>query len=321
MKTAILDAKTLGDDMEFSQFEKFGDIKIYQTTSSLQLEERIKDVDIIIVNKIKLNKENLECAKKLKLICVTATGYDNIDINYCWRNEIGVCNVRGYSTDSVAQLTVSMALSLMTHLNEFDKYVKDGRYTAGGVQNHLKPYFNEIAGKTWGIIGLGNIGRQVARIAGALGMNVVANPHKEQEGYECVDLEKLCKISDIISVHVPLTSETKGMINEKRIAMMKDSSIFINVSRGAVADEEALVKAFENGRIGGLGIDVYSVEPMKSDSPYNRILNKNNVIFTPHMAWGAYEARRRCIDEIVKNIETFLMGGKRNRVDLSKNTP
>ncbi len=316
MKVVILDAKTLGDDMEFSQFDKFGEVSVYQTTSDLQLEERIREANVIVVNKIKLNKEKLEKAKKLKLICVTATGYDNIDINYCWRNEIAVCNVRGYSTDSVAQLTMSMALSLMTHLNEFDKYVKDGRYTAGGVQNHLRPYFNEMAGKTWGVIGLGNIGKQVARIATALGMEVVANPHKIQEGYNCIDLDELCRVSDIISVHVPLTSETKGMINEKRIAMMKNDVIFINVSRGAVADENALVTAYENGKIGGLGIDVYSSEPMTSDSPYNRILNKKNVILTPHMAWGAYEARKRCIDEIIKNIETFLMGGKRNRVDL-----
>lgn len=321
MKIAILDAKTLGDDIEFSQFDKFGEVSVYQTTSELQLEERIKDADVIIVNKIKLNESNLSGAKKLKLICVTATGYDNIDINYCWRKEIGVCNVRGYSTDSVAQLTVSMALSLMTHLDEFDKYVKSGRYTAGGVQNHLKPYFNEAAGKTWGIIGLGNIGRQVARIAGAMGVNVIANPHKKQKDYNCADLEELCRVSDIISVHVPLTAETRGMIDEKHIAMMKDGVVFINVSRGAVADEEALVKAFENGKIGGLGIDVYSAEPMTENSPYNRILNKSNVILTPHMAWGAYEARKRCMDEIAKNIETFFMGGKRNRVDLSKNTP
>ncbi|MCD8181570.1 MAG: hydroxyacid dehydrogenase [Firmicutes bacterium] len=321
MKTVILDAKTLGADMEFSQFEKFGELRVYQTTSQLQLEERIKDAEIIIVNKILLNESNLACAKKLKLICVTATGYDNVDINYCWRKEIGVCNVRGYSTDSVAQLTVSMALSLMTHLGEFDKYVKSGRYAISGVQNHLKPYFNEISGKTWGIIGLGNIGGQVARIAGAMGVNIVVNPHKKIEGYNCMSLDELCAVSDIISVHVPLTAETRGMINEKHIAEMKDGVIFINVSRGAVADEEALVAAFENGKIGGLGIDVYSEEPMTTRSPYNRILDKNNVIFTPHMAWGAYEARVRCMDEIFKNIDTFIMGGKRNRVDLSKNTP
>ncbi|MGN0106679.1 MAG: NAD(P)-dependent oxidoreductase [Hominilimicola sp.] len=321
MKIAILDAKTLGDDMEFSQFERLGEVIVYQTTSQSQLEERISDVDVIIVNKIKLNEDNLACTKKLKLICVTATGYDNIDINYCWRKEIGVCNVRGYSTNSVAQLTVSMALSLMTHLDEFDGYVKSGKYTVGGVQNHLKPYFNEIAGKTWGIVGLGNIGSKVAHIARALGCEVIVKPHRKRDDDESVTLDELCGRSDIISVHVPLTAETKGMIDEKHIGMMKDGVIFINVSRGDVADEEALTAAFENGKIGGLGIDVYSTEPMTKDSPYNRILDKKNVIFTPHMAWGAYEARRRCMEEILKNIETYFMGGRRNRVDLNKNTP
>lgn len=317
MRIVILDANTLGDDMEFSRFDRFGEVRVYSSTSPAQLEERIKDANVIIVNKIRLNESNLASADKLKLICVTATGYDNIDINYCWRSEIAVCNVCGYSTASVAQLTVSMALSLMTHLEEFDEYVKDGSYTASGVQNHLKPYFREIAGKTWGIIGYGNIGIQVGRIALAMGASVLINPHKIRKEYSnMVDLEELCRRSDIISVHVPLTAETKGMIDEKHIQMMKDGVVFINVSRGAVADEDALTCAVENGKIGGLGIDVYSAEPMATDSPYNRILHRKNVIFTPHMAWGAYEARRRCIDEVYKNIETFFMGGKRNRVDI-----
>lgn len=321
MNIVILDAKTLGDDLEFSQFEKFGSVTVYPTTTEQQLEERIKDADIIILNKIKLGANNLPCAKKLKLICVTATGYDNIDIEYCWRKEIAVCNVRGYSTDSVAQLTVSMALSLMTRLSEFDGYVKSGKYMRGGVQNHLKPYFNEISGKTWGIVGFGNIGQRVAHIARALGASVIAKPHKMRDEDCFVELEELCERSDIISVHVPLTAETRGMIDKKHIDMMKDGVIFINVSRGAAADEEALAEAVESGKIGGLGIDVYATEPMSADSPYNRILQKPNVIFTPHMAWGAYEARVRCMNEIFKNIDTFIMGGKRNRVDLNKHTP
>ena len=316
MKIVILHAKTIGDDIEFTVFKKLGDVSVYQTTSSLQLKDRIKDADIIIVNKIKLNKDNLTDAKKLKLICVTATGYDNIDINYCWHKGIGVCNVKGYSTDSVAQITVSMALSLASHWNEFKNYVKSGKYMISGVQNHLKPYFNELKGKTCGVIGLGNIGQRTADIAYALGMKIVSNSRRYHEGYEWLELDELCKVADIISVHVPLTSQTKGMIDEKRISLMKDGVIFINVSRGAVADENALVTAVENGKIGGLGVDVYSVEPITNDSPYNRILDRSNVILTPHMAWGAYEARVRCMNEIVKNIETFMMGGKRNRVDI-----
>ena len=281
MKIVILDAKTLGDDIEFSVFNKLGDVSVYQTTSSLQLKDRIKDADIIIVNKIRLNKDNLTDAKKLKLICVTATGYDNIDINYCWHKGIGVCNVKGYSTDSVAQITVSMALSLASHLNEFNNYVKSGKYMISGVQNHLKPYFNELKGKTWGVIGLGNIGQRTADIAYALSMKIVSNSRRYHEGYEWLELDELCKVAAC--------------------------------GTGAAA---AVVTAVENGKIGGLGVDVYSVEPITNDSPYNRILDRSNVILTPHMAWGAYEARVRCMNEIVKNIETFMMGGKRNRVDI-----
>ena len=317
MKIVILDAKTLGDDIEFSAIETLGDLTVYKTTSDLQLAERIKDAEIIIVNKVKLNKDNLVFAPKLKLICVTATGFDNIDVNYCWRKQIGVCNVKGYSTDSVAQLTVAMALSLVTHLGEFDSYVKDGRYTESGVQNRLKPYFHEIKGLTWGIIGFGNIGGEVARIARGLGCSVLITPHKKKGEFDYfVTIDELLERSDIISVHVPLTSETEGMISRERIAKMKDGVVFINVSRGAVCDEEALTDAVKDGKIGGLGIDVYSKEPLDTLSPYNRILNAKNVIFTPHMAWGAYEARVRCIKEIAKNIETYIMGGVRNRVDL-----
>lgn len=316
MKIVILDAKTLGGDMEFSQFDKFGEVQVYQTTSALQLEDRIKDADVIIVNKIKLDENNLKNAKKLKLICVTATGYDNIDTTYCWHKEIAVCNVKGYSTSSVAQVTAAMAMSLVTRLNAFDSYVKDGRYTESGVQNRLKPYFHELEGMTWGIIGYGNIGKRVAQIASALGTKTLINPHRVRDGFDYSTLDEVCGNSDIISVHVPLTAETRGMIDEKHIAMMKKTAVFINVSRGAVADEAALAAAIQDGRLGGLGIDVYSEEPLSKDSPYNKILHKSNVIFTPHMAWGAYEARKRCIDEIEKNIETFFMGGTRNRVDI-----
>lgn len=317
MKIVILDAKTLGGDVDFAPIERLGDVTIHQTTSQLQLEDRIKDAEIIVVNKIKLGRDNLGAAKRLKLICVTATGYDNIDVDYCWSKNIGVCNIKGYSTDSVAQVTVSMALSLVTHIGEFNNYVKIGRYTESGVQNRLKPYFHEIKSLTWGIIGGGNIGGEVARLARAFGCRVIIKPHEMRDGYGFVTMEELLEQSDIISLHVPLTRETRGMIDSEAIGKMKDGVVLINVSRGAVCDEKALADGVLDGKIGGLGIDVYSVEPLQSDSPLNRIMNKNNVLLTPHMAWGAYEARVRCIDEIAKNIDTFIMGGTRNRVDLN----
>lgn len=316
IKIVILDAKTLGGDIDFEQFNRFGEVAVYQTTSELQLAERIRDAEVIIVNKIKLGEDNLKNAPRVKLICVTATGYDNIDTTYCWHREIAVCNVKGYSTGSVAQVTVSMALSLVTHLNAFDRYVKDGRYTESGVQNRLKPYFHELEGMTWGIIGYGNIGKRVAKIASALGAKTLINPHRVKGDMDYSTLDEVCRNSDIISVHVPLTAETRGMLDKEHIAMMKKDAVLINVSRGAVADEAALADAICDGRLGGLGIDVYASEPMTKDSPYNKILQRDNVILTPHMAWGAYEARRRCMDEVEKNIETFFMGGTRNRVDI-----
>lgn len=315
MKVVILDAATLGDDIDFSLFDRFGSVEVYQSTSESELEGRISVADVIIVNKIKLGEENLSAAAKLRLICVTATGFDNIDLDYCRSKKIGVCNVRGYSTNSVAQLTVSIALSLLTDLAVFDRYVKDGSYTKSGVQNCLKPTFHEVSGMKWGIVGLGNIGKKVAEAAKALGAEVIAYSRTKNPEYDCVGIDELCERADVISVHVPLNDCTRNLINKERIGKMKKTAVFINVARGAVADERALADAVKNSEIGGLGIDVYSAEPMSADSPYNEILGYDNVILTPHMAWGAYEARVRCMEEIAENIAAFLEGEIRNRVD------
>lgn len=315
MKIVILDAATLGDDIEFSLFDNIGRVEVYQTTAESELGERIADADVIIVNKIKLNTDNLPSAENLKLICVTATGFDNIDLGYCRKNKIGVCNVKGYSTNSVSQLTVSMALSLLMNLTSFDRYVKDGSYTRSGVQNYLKPTFHEAAGMKWGIVGLGNIGKMVARSAQALGAEVIVYTRTENPDYNCVGIDELCAEADIISVHTPLNNGTRNLINKERIEKMKNNAVFINVARGAVADERALADAVKNKKIGGIGIDVYSAEPLTADSPYNEIMDFDNVLFTPHMAWGAYEARVRCMEEIKKNIDAFFNGELRNRVD------
>lgn len=316
MKIVILDSKTLGDDIDFSLYDKFGEVTVYDTTMPQEVQNRICGADIIIVNKVKLNSENLSCAKNLKLICVTATGFDNIDLKYCRESGIGVANVRGYSTNSVAQVTVSMALSLVNHIPIYDSYVKDKSYTASGVQNCLVPVYHEIAGMTWGIVGLGAIGRKTAQIAKALGAEVIAYNRSQKEDYTYVGIDELCRKSDIISIHLPLNNGTKGLISAEKIAMMKNTAIVINVARGAVVDERALCSALLGGKIGGLGIDVYSVEPMQPDSPYNSILTCKNALLTPHMAWGAYESRVRCMQEIEKNITAFLNGETRNRVEI-----
>ena len=255
-------------------------------------------------------------AKKLKLICVTATGYDNIDLNYARENSIAVCNVRGYSTDSVCQVTVSMALYLLSNIYEYEKYVSSGEYTKSGVANRLSPVYHEISGKTWGIVGLGNIGRQVAKVAEALGCKVICHKRTEDKEFRCVSLETLMRESDIISVHVPLSKETENMIDKEMISLMKKESILINVARGAVCDEAALCEAVRAGRIAGIGIDVYSKEPFSKDSPYNSVMHLPNVCLLPHMAWGAYEARERCVCEVIENINAFFNGEIRNRVEM-----
>lgn len=314
MKISLLDIDTLGDDLDLSAVEGLGDVTIYPLTLQSDVKERITDADVLIINKVKLNSQNLPFAKNLKLICITATGFDNVDIEYCREHGIAVCNVAGYSTDSVVQVTMAMAFSLATNLNAFDSYVKSGTYTESGIFNCLKPVFHEMSKMTWGVVGLGNIGGKVAKVAQAMGCKVLAYKKTPVDDFECVDIDTLCEQSDIISLHTPLNDGTYHLINKDRLSKMKKNAILINVARGAVVDEAAVSDAVINGKIAGLGVDVYSTEPMQKDSPYQQLLGRSNVIFTPHMAWGAYEARNRCIEEVAENIKSFMKNGRRSRI-------
>lgn len=314
MKIAVLDIATMGDDLQFDAVRRLGEVVIYDITRQDEVIDRIFDAEVLILNKVKLNRDNLPYAKNLKLICITATGFDNVDLDYCKEHGIAVCNVAGYSTDSVVQLTVAMAFSLATNLLAFDGFVKSGDYTKSGIFNCLKPVFREISVLTWGVIGLGNIGKKVADIANTMGCRVLAYKRTPVESYSCVDLDTLCRESDIISVHVPLNDETRHLIDEEKLAIMKDGAILINVARGAVFDEAAVCRAVKEKKLGGLGVDVYSTEPMQADSPYQEVLGCENVIFTPHMAWGSIDARQRCINEVAMNIESFIGGGTRSRL-------
>lgn len=314
MEIVILDAKTLGDDLTLDMFDRFGNVTIYPSTPPEKVKERIKSADIVILNKIKLNQTNIDGADRLKLVCITATGYDNVDTDYCRARGIAVCNVKGYSSASVAQVTVSLALELYTHIREYTEYVSSGAYTKSGVHNYLKPVFHEICGKTWGIAGLGGIGRQTARIAAAMGCRVLAFKRSGDEEFECVDIDTLCRESDIVSVHLPLTENTLGIIGKAQFYEMKKGTVLINMARGAVIDERAAADAVKSGQLGGFASDVYSAEPMAHDHPFAEIMHMNNVLLTPHMAWGAYEARVRCMNEIAENIDAFLRGEERNRV-------
>jgi glycerate dehydrogenase len=232
----------------------------------------------------------------------------------CKEKGIAVANVKGYSTNSVSQLTLAMALSLSTNLTTFRSSVNSGQYTNGGVANVLTPVFEELAGKTWGIVGYGNIGKKVGEIAKAIGCNILAYSKTPKENVENVTLEELCSRSDVISIHLPLSPQTKEIIGEKEISLMKSNVILINVARGAVCDENALANAIKENKIGGLGVDVYSIEPMPISHPFNEIKNYDNVCLTPHMAWGAKESRQRCVNEVAQNIKAFYNAEKRNRI-------
>ncbi len=314
MKIVVLDAATLGADLDMTPLFDIGEVAVYQETASENIAERIADADVVVCNKAKLNRGNLKNADKLGLIAETATGYDNIDIDYCRERGIGVANIAGYSTNSVAQVTIATALELATHLNDYRTHVASGAYSRGNCFNCLTPVYHEISGKKWGIIGYGNIGKQVAKIARSFACDVIAYTRTPREDIECVDLETLCRDADIISIHVPLTDATRMLIGEKELSLMKNGAILINEARGAVVDETAVAAMVHSGRI-SYGCDVYVTEPFPVSHPYHTIKELPNVCLTPHMAWGAYESRARCLAEIVENIRAFADGKRRNRVD------
>ena len=315
MKIVVLDALTLGPGLDLTVLDGVGEAVIYDLTGPEEFADRVRDAEVIVTNKWKLNASNLGAAKNLKLICVTATGFDGIDVAYCRAHGIGVCNVPAYSTESVAQLTMTMALYLAAHLGSYRDYVHSGAYCRSGVANLLTPVWQELAGKTWGIIGGGNIGRRVARLAEAFGCRVLICRRQPEAEFESADLDTLLSQSDVVSVHVPLTEQTRNLIGPAEIARMKDGVIFINVARGAVCDEAALAAAVECGKIGGLGVDVFSTEPFPSDHPFSRLGSFSNVCLTPHMAWSAVEARNRCMQVVAENIRAFAAGRMQNCVE------
>lgn len=319
MKLVVLDADTLGEDLDLSPLGAFGDVTVCRQADVREpaaLRRALDGASVAVLNKVKIPAEMIAELPSLRLIAVAATGYDNVPLDACRAHGVAVCNVPGYSTPTVAQLTVAMAFSLGTNLPAFSSFVRSGAYTASGSANCLTPVFHDMAGQTWGVVGLGGIGRRVAAIAEAAGMNVIASRRSgSDEHFTCVPLDELCRRADIISLHVPLTAETRGMISREKIASMKKGAILVNVSRGAVTDELAVADAVRSGHLGGFGCDVYSTEPFPAAHPFSAIRDLPNVILTPHMAWGSYEARVRCLGVICDNIAALLAGSRLNRVD------
>ena len=317
MKIAVLDKATLGYDTRFDSISALGEVDFYNTTEENEISERCKETDVIIINKVKISEKTMSELPRLKLICVFATGYDNIDIAAARKRGIAVCNVPGYSTDSVAMFTVATVLSLATHLSEYSEYVKSGEYTSSGCANRIVPVYHEIKGKKWGIVGYGSIGRAVGRVATALGAEILAFKSTPTNEVKCVDIDTLCCESDIITLHLPLNDKTKHLIDRRRIELMKRDVILVNAARGAVVNEVDVSKAIKESRIGAFGCDVYTTEPFSQEHPYYEIMNMKNVLLTPHAAWAAYEARERCVNTVSENIKAYFDGKIKNRVDIT----
>ena len=308
MKIVFLDVKTIGEDIDLSGFDKLGEVVKYPFSTSEEVPERISDADVIIVNKIQVNENTIGTAKNLKLVCVTATGTNNLDKDYLDKRKIAWRNVAGYSTESVAQHTFAMLFFLLEKLRYYDEYVKEDRYTNDTIFTHFEEVFYEISGKTWGIIGLGNIGRRVASIAEAFGANVIyASPSHSpaQEGYHQVDMDTLLARSDIISVHAPLNEFTENLIDKEAFAKMKKSCIFLNLGRGPIVVEEDLADALDNDIIHAAGLDVLRIEPMSPENPLRRIKDSRKLFITPHVAWASVEARTRLMRIILGQVKEF----------------
>jgi len=309
MKIVFLDVKTIGEDIDLSGFDRFGEVVKYGFSSPEESRERTKDADVIVLNKVQINERTIGDAEHLKLVCVTATGTNNLDKEYLAEHGIEWRNVAGYSTESVAQHTFGLLFYLLEKLAYYDEYVKSERYVGDTIFTHFEKVFHELSGKTWGIIGLGNIGRRVADIAKMFGCRVIyysTSGKNNQPDYDRVDFDTLLRESDIVSVHAPLTAETEGLMNKEAFAKMKKSAIFLNLGRGPIVVEEDLAEALENETIAAAGLDVLSVEPMVKENPLRRIKDSKRLIITPHIAWASVEARTRLMKIIEGQIEEFI---------------
>lgn len=319
MKVVQLDRNTLGYDIDTSVFKNFGEYESYDSDTLENNKEHIKDADVVIFNKAKMNEEMLKDAPNVKMLAITATGFDNIDLDYCKKRGIAAANVKAYSTPAVAQHTFALALYVLEKISYYDEYVKSGKYSSQAGFCNFDALYNELEGMTWGIIGMGNIGRKVAQIAEAFGCKVIfysASGNSTCTDYERVEFDELLKRSDVLSIHCPLSDRTRGIMNMDAFKKMKNSAILVNVARGPIVNDADLADALNQGIIAGAGLDVLTVEPMQADNPLSRIKDSTKLLITPHMAWASVEARQRCCDEVYRNIEAYTKGEIRNRLDL-----
>lgn len=306
MKIVFLDADTIGSDISLSPISNLGEFTTYPFTKPDEVFDRIKDADVIITNKVIIGKEQVDAAPKLKLICVAATGTNNVDIPYANSKGIPVKNAIGYSTESVVQITFAMVLTMVCKMSYFDNAVKSGNYSKGPSFTDVSKCFFELKGKKYGVIGLGNIGSKVARIAQAFGMEVVyystsGTAHSNE--FKNVSLEELMQTCDVISVHAPLNERTNNLITYKYLKLMKPTAYIFNLGRGGIINEADIVQALNENLLAGAGIDVFCKEPLPLDSPYLKVNDPDKILLTPHIGWASKEARACLIDKIAENIK------------------
>jgi glycerate dehydrogenase len=317
MKIVFLETDTLGDDVDLTMFDKLGEVVKYPCSVPSENAKRCEEADIVIVNKVSMNETTLQLAKKLKLICITGTGTNIVDFPYTNSRGITVANVKGYSTQSVVQHTFALFFYLYEKLSYYDQFVKSGEYIRSDIFSHFVVKFHELSGKTWGIIGLGEIGRGVAEVAKCFGCNILyysTSGKNDNPAYEQVDLDTLLGQSDVVSIHAPLNDKTNNLIGEQELRKMKKTAILLNLGRGPIINEIALAKALKEDLIGGAGLDVLSVEPMTTCNPLIEIQDSTKLIITPHIAWATIEARQRVTEEVYHNIVAFNNHEERNVV-------
>ena len=304
MKLVFLDADTMGD-VSLAAFAELGEFVSYPNSTPQEALERVSDCNVLLLNKVRVTAELLDRAPQLRLVCVAATGVNNIDLEACKAHGVVVRNVAGYSTESVVQVTFMHILSLVGHAQYYDDSVKDGRYSRSEIFSILQNSFHEVDGMRIGIIGMGAIGSRVAQVAQVFGMKVAyysTSGTSHCTDYPSLPLEELLRTSDIVSIHAPLNERTRGLIGKAELALMKPSAFLVNVGRGYIVDEAALAEAVDNGVIAGAGLDVFAVEPLPADNPLMHVRHPERFHFSPHIAWASVEARTRLVQRMVQNI-------------------
>ena len=319
MKIVFLDAKTIGDDIDLSGYDALGEVVKYGFSTPEEARERTRDADVIVLNKVVINEQSIGEAEHLKLVCVTATGTNNLDKEYLDQRGIAWRNVAGYSTETVAQHTFALLFYLLEKLHYYDEYVKSGAYSAQDRFSNFDRPFYELEGKTWGIVGMGNIGKRAAAIATAFGCKVIfysITGKSTCTDYPQVDKDTLLRESDFLSLHCPLSDLSRNFIDKEAFRKMKKTAVLINVARGPVVNNSDLYEALVAGEIQAAGLDVLEKEPLELSNPLSTLKDSNKLIITPHLAWASVEARTRCVQGVYENIKAFMRGENRNVVNL-----